>query len=124
MFTETRLTNITNEPHVPFTFKNSESKNNFPLNSNFLLFNDPRSRNHLEQTIDDLCNLYDVEEMKGNYAASVLNLMDQFLATRNLKPEDLINWSEIRNLSIRLLATSLINIPKIVSTDNNNESSE
>ncbi|CAG8480326.1 22478_t:CDS:2 [Cetraspora pellucida] len=98
MLTETRLTNINNESLVPFTSsKDSDSQKNFHFHSSFL-YNDINLRDLLNQTIEDLCNLYDEEEMKGNYAASVLNLMDQFLATRNLKPEDLINCTHVNQL--------------------------
>ncbi|CAG8517146.1 1175_t:CDS:2 [Scutellospora calospora] len=92
MFNETKLTDINNKSLDKHIFKASENQNSNTFHSSYSFLDDGGYRNILNQAVEELCNLYDEEEMKGNYAASVLNLMDKFLASRQLKPEELINW--------------------------------
>ncbi|CAG8593051.1 8123_t:CDS:2, partial [Scutellospora calospora] len=45
----------------------------------------------INRIIEELCDLHKEEEEKGNYATTILNLIENYLANKQLKPEDIIN---------------------------------
>ncbi|CAG8783261.1 8897_t:CDS:1, partial [Racocetra fulgida] len=44
----------------------------------------------LNRTMEELCDLHKEEEEKGNYATTILNIIERHLENKQLKPEDVI----------------------------------
>ena len=59
--------------------------------SRLSLYND-ESKDFLNKIAKELCDQYVEEISKGKENTLVLDLMDQYLAKKQQKPEDIINW--------------------------------
>ncbi|CAG8707890.1 20934_t:CDS:1, partial [Cetraspora pellucida] len=80
---------MSDEDDLPSVY-NNRLLNNQVVNAHKRANNDD-SLNFLNSIINELCELYNNEVMKGNSAPSILNSIDHFIENKQQTSEEIIN---------------------------------